>query len=291
MSYRRLLVPQSGNDKDQEILENAGRLADLFKAHMEVLFVRPDPTSSVPLLMGAGDVANQLRASMVKSHREVWDAVEVLVRARFEAYAATGIVPAVEALSGPGAASMRFISQTGDLEEVLSRYARVCDMTIFHSLTSGEPEFPPAVLEKILLSSGRPCLYLPGGPVNFDGALTVGIAWDGRAEAARAVAQSLPFIQLADKVEIVSIENGEATQAHPDDLRDYIACLGLPVEASSVTPDFQRTELKLLELIEQRHWGLLVMGGFAHSRWQEMLISGPTRHLLRHATIPLIQSH
>jgi len=36
---------------------------------------------------------------------------------------------------------------------------------------------------------------------------------------------------------------------------------------------------------------LLVMGGYGHSRFREMLIGGATRHLLEHDTAPIRLSH
>jgi nucleotide-binding universal stress UspA family protein len=36
---------------------------------------------------------------------------------------------------------------------------------------------------------------------------------------------------------------------------------------------------------------LLVMGGYGHSRLREMLVGGVTRHMLEHATLPVMLSH
>ena len=36
---------------------------------------------------------------------------------------------------------------------------------------------------------------------------------------------------------------------------------------------------------------LLVMGGYGHSRLREMMLGGVTRHMLEHATLPVLLSH
>ena len=33
------------------------------------------------------------------------------------------------------------------------------------------------------------------------------------------------------------------------------------------------------------------MGGYGHSRLREMMLGGVTRHMLEHATLPLLISH
>ncbi len=36
---------------------------------------------------------------------------------------------------------------------------------------------------------------------------------------------------------------------------------------------------------------LVVMGGYGHSRLREMMLGGVTRHVLEHATVPVLFSH
>jgi nucleotide-binding universal stress UspA family protein len=36
---------------------------------------------------------------------------------------------------------------------------------------------------------------------------------------------------------------------------------------------------------------LLVMGCYGHTRWRELILGGATRHVLSHATLPVLMSH
>jgi nucleotide-binding universal stress UspA family protein len=36
---------------------------------------------------------------------------------------------------------------------------------------------------------------------------------------------------------------------------------------------------------------LLVMGGYGHSRWRELLLGGVTRHVFEHAKFPVLMAH
>jgi nucleotide-binding universal stress UspA family protein len=42
---------------------------------------------------------------------------------------------------------------------------------------------------------------------------------------------------------------------------------------------------------EKLHAGLLVMGGYGHSRARELLLGGFTRHVLRDAPLPVFLCH
>lgn len=291
MTYRRILAPQSGYDSDQRVLESAAILADKFRAHLEVFFVRPNPTASVPAMMGGGDIAQQLRANMAKAHNEAWDEVEQRARARFDEFGKTQALQVVDELRGPGVASMRFSSETNAPEDAISRLARTCELTVFNLPANEDDSFQPQVLEKTLLSSGRPCLYIPQKTLQLEDAITVGIAWDGQTEATHAVSQALPIIQLADKVEIISIDDRAPDEAHINELADYFTCLGIPFEADIIRSDYQKIEVKILETADERNWDFLVMGGYSHHPWREVLLSGPTRYILRHAELPIVQAH
>jgi nucleotide-binding universal stress UspA family protein len=47
----------------------------------------------------------------------------------------------------------------------------------------------------------------------------------------------------------------------------------------------------LLGMVTAGGADLLVMGGYGHSRAREWVLGGATRHVLQHASLPVLMSH
>ena len=77
-------------------------------------------------------------------------------------------------------------------------------------------------LETALFHSGRPLLLAPPTPSNDFGE-RIAIAWDGSAEAARAVGAALPFLQRAETVTAITIEEEDKAEAPAADLAANLA--------------------------------------------------------------------
>ncbi|MCS6890380.1 MAG: universal stress protein, partial [Rhodovarius sp.] len=47
----------------------------------------------------------------------------------------------------------------------------------------------------------------------------------------------------------------------------------------------------MLNLASDLGVDLIVMGGYGHSRWRELVLGGVTRTMLRQMTVPVLMSH
>src|SRR5260221_13763499 len=86
----------------------------------------------------------------------------------------------------------------GDTADAVRLAARRADLAI---LGQPDPSEDGADLpEQVVMGSGRPALLLPyaGSFANVGGRVLV--AWNGSAQAARAVNDALPFLQSAERV-------------------------------------------------------------------------------------------
>ena len=178
-------------------------------------------------------------------------------------------------------------------------HARVSDLVVLGQM---DPQAPsPAVSrdfpQYVLLNAGRPVLMAP-----YTGSFaTLGervlIAWDGGMEAARAVSGALPLLKRAKMVDVIVLNASTAfalydTPAEPPgaDLVEYLKRHGVTAEVSQ-----QRTKTdignSLLTLAADVSADLLVMGGYGHSRFREMLLGGATRKVLEAMTVPVLMAH
>ncbi len=120
------------------------------------------------------------------------------------------------------------------------------------------------------------------------------IAWNGSQEAARAVRASIPLLRQADLVQVVVFNPEVGLDAHGEDPGADIA-LFLARHDVKVDVSWQITESDIgnaiLSHVADVNADLLVMGGYGHARFREILLGGVTRTILRSMTVPVLMSH
>ncbi|SDG29063.1 Universal stress protein family protein [Limimonas halophila] len=180
-------------------------------------------------------------------------------------------------------------------------HARYSDMAIVGQPNPDDPgPLDHHDLGEVVVSSGRPTLVIP-----YIGARTehndirlgkrVMVAWDASREAARAVNDAMPLLEKADQVDVLVANAGKDSRKHGDepgaDIALHLARHGIHVEV-------HRTETRdvdvgnvILSRLSDLDSDLLVMGGYAHSRMQELVLGGATRTMLHHMTVPVLLSH
>lgn len=156
------------------------------------------------------------------------------------------------------------------------------------------PAKMPEFAAYVVMNAGRPVLIVPYAG-HFDNlAGNVLIAWDGSTQATRAVTGAIPLLKRAKIAKIV-IFNADANPAtHGEqpgaDIALYLARHNVNVEVLQ-----KKTVLDignaLLSLVADESADMLVMGGYGHSRFREVLLGGATRTILASMTVPVLMSH
>jgi nucleotide-binding universal stress UspA family protein len=220
---------------------------------------------------------------------------EFLVRIREEAEAAAA--KAIEAFSRDAQAAhleveiRQFSAAAGSVGQALSRVARCFDALV---LPQPDPDAARSseILETCLFGSGRPLLIVPFIPVGAE-IRTVLVAWDGGLPAARAVADALPILARARRVEIVTFltRAGAQPEASLADLVRHLARHDIRAERKSIPIDGIDIANMLLSYAADAGADMIVMGGYGHSRMREVVLGGTTREILRSMTVPVLMSH
>lgn len=182
-----------------------------------------------------------------------------------------------------GAATMDLIARQARLRDIAIAIVRTADS---HS---------EELVERLLFESGRPVLMCPEETSDslassFD---DVAIAWDHSAPAARAVGDALPLLRRAAKVRIVTATDeataaqkasGEALERH---LTEHRINAGFTTVAIDGRPDGKVFE----EYVEDNGIDLLVMGGYRHSRLNELIWGGVTSTVINRPPCWVMLSH
>ncbi|SRR5450830_212130 len=150
------------------------------------------------------------------------------------------------------------------------------------------------ILQYVLLNSARPVLAVPYAGHFEQLGRRVLIAWDGSQEATRAVSNALPLLKRAEQVTVALFNVSPLTGTHGQqpgaDVALYLARHGVKVEVVSSATEVDIGNA-LLSQAADINADLLVMGGYGHSRFREILIGGVTRTILQCMTLPILLSH
>lgn len=182
------------------------------------------------------------------------------------------------------------------LTEITARHARYADLTLV-----GQPDNSPVgplltrIFEGMLFEAGRPLVVIPQGWTGGAFGKRVMIAWAPRREAARAVADAMPFISQARKVHIAMVDPDTGQVDHGEepgaDLAATLARHDVPVTVDQLPRAGQGIAERLLTHAADCGADLLVMGGYGHWRLRESLFGGVTRDVLRETAIPCLMAH
>lgn len=150
-----------------------------------------------------------------------------------------------------------------------------------------------AILEGVLLGSGRPVLMLPEDVKSDHLGSRVLVGWKPVREAARALHDAMPLLKGAEAVRLftgtdVSIGAGEyATRVSV--VADHLRHHGVQIADG----DQQPLPRGVGVLEAAKIWGadMIVMGAYGHSRLQERVFGGATRDAIGDAHIPVLFSH
>jgi nucleotide-binding universal stress UspA family protein len=288
MSIRIILTPLFGGAADAAALNVGLGVARRFQAHLGALFVRIDPFDAIPVV-GEG-VSPAIIDQLTEAAAAEMERQRTAARASFEAACGAASVPLADAAPGPRGPSAGWREETGRREELVPRRARASDLVVFGRPEGDPPPELDAVVEATLFGAGRPLLLAPPTPAATVGE-RVAIAWNDGAEAARAVAGALPFLDTAKAVHVLTAATRRTDPEVAQDLIGYLQWRGIAAERQAVAIGDEPVAEALLQAAGAAGADLLVMGGYGRTRLSELVLGGVTRHVLSHPTMPILMAH
>jgi nucleotide-binding universal stress UspA family protein len=182
------------------------------------------------------------------------------------------------------------------ISEIAARNARYADLSLIGQPDDGAQDTVlTRVFEGVLLDSGRPAVMVPKGWTGGSFGSRVMIAWTPCKEAARAVADAMPFIEAAESVHIAMVDPETGEDAHGEepgaDLAAALAHHRMPVTVDALPSAGHSIAERLLTHAAECGTDLIVMGGYGHWRLRESLFGGVTRDMIRQSEVPLLLAH
>jgi len=265
-----------GADRDPAA-QFAISIAAMFQAHIAGIAFSYDPVITPTVMDG-------LSAAWVDTQRTENRAAAQEAVDRFEAASKR------EGLS----AEHRIIEASlGGAASLFGRIARRFDLSVIGQIDPERMIPDDLLIESALFESGRPLVlvpYIQKGGIRLDRILA---CWDGSRNAARAIADAMPFLKRGKAIEIVMVASGsgKADELPGVDLGEHLARHGLNVEVKRLVAAGVDVSNVILSYAADCAADFIVMGGYGHSRLREFVLGGATRGILASMTVPVLMAH
>ncbi|NWH09309.1 MAG: universal stress protein [Alphaproteobacteria bacterium] len=289
MTFRKILSPLVGRDRDMPVLGLSLLVAKTFASHVEALFVRPDPSDVLPY-MGEG-VSGAVVEQVIEAARKAAEESLAAAMKSLEEAARKLAVPLIETPGARQEATAALKVVQGHFPDAVEEASRLSDLVVFGAMSEDERFSLREALETAMMSGGRPVLLAPKS-VPQTVATKTGIAYDGGASASHGVMAALPFLGHARTIELFHVASGKKSIQAVDDLREYLALRGLSATIHVIEPAGGSIGAQIVSEAAKTGCDLLVMGGYGHSRLREFVLGGVTRDVLGQALpLPILMAH
>ena len=277
MSLKSILVHIDDVDVSRPRLDAAIRVARDFQAELVGLYlVAPIELNSSVAAMVPPDVIERRQRDTAQAQRDAEQAFR-------------------DTTAAAGLAAVDWRAPPGSPVDIAIEHARCSDLLVVRQPSSPGYLLAESLVSTVLMALGRPLLIVPyigARPTLGDNVL---VAWDGGREAARALADALPFLERARRVTVISV----APEGTVDiDGRPGEARLGAWLRAHGIKADIARYAVSdvpigawLLSRAADLGSDLIVMGGYGHPRMRQLILGGVTRTMLESMTVPVLTSH
>jgi nucleotide-binding universal stress UspA family protein len=285
MMLRRILVPVRGDGMGETLMAYAAQLAHLHKGHIVVAHCRFEPDKMRPY---ASTMPGFARKTMMAQATELANQEEQALREALHGIAENLDLKETENPDGTQA-TVSFVEETGRMADVIKHNGRLADLIVV-SKPSRDRNLGVNSLKSALFETGRPVLMCPKDHGPTDGlGKRVAIAWNGSLEAARTVGLTLPIVETADEITVLSGGKEEIHGATTEELVAYYALRGIDAKIHRFSA--QKPHEALLSKTAEVGANLLIMGAYGQGHGREALFGGNTQAVVDTAEIPVLMAH
>ena len=286
---KTILVPATGTETDIATFGAALQIAQLFGAHIDALHVQLDPVATLVAMTTKGNGGAVIGGLVEQLEQEARER-EAKARRIFTEFCGRErlSITAAPAVASPHPSAQWHV-ETGEEPTWMTNYGLAADLIVASRGTTDDAT-ARSTLEAVLVQTGRPLLIPNTGAPSVEMAERIAIAWKPTPQTARAVSAAMPFLARAKEIVVMTVQEEEGRSVDADRLLRNLEWHGLKAVAQPLSPDGCSAAETLVAAAEQ-NVGLLVMGGYGHSRLREWVFGGFTQQLLVNAPMPVLMVH
>jgi nucleotide-binding universal stress UspA family protein len=289
MTMKTILVPIEESDGLDSILTTALLTANIFGSYIEGLYYQPTAASAM-VVAGEGLVVTtpELVESVEQQDRDRREDVH----RHFEEFLKSKGVPIGPPELPQNTVRANWVEEESPNSEIVGSRSRVFDLTVVARPRKGANIAAMSILEAALFEGGKPILIAPPeAPAKLGE--HIAIAWNSSTETARSIAFSIPFINRAKKVTIITISGFGPPGPSAQELAWQLERNGIEIELDYKHVDETKESPGKVFLDEAKAIGadLLIKGAYTQSRIRQMIFGGATDYILWNAEIPVLMAH
>jgi nucleotide-binding universal stress UspA family protein len=178
----------------------------------------------------------------------------------------------------------------------MTQQARYADLVVVGQFdpACGVPGVMADFPESVVMNSVRPVLIMPHTRRFSAAPKKIVVAWDASMTATRAIMNALPLLKRSSRTDIVIFNPTVNPETHGEqpgaDIALYLSRHGINVNVICRDTRVNEGEA-LLSYCADETMDLIVMGGYGHTRFREMVLGGATREILLSMTVPVLMTH
>ena len=252
-------------------------IAEAFEAHVAAVAYSYEPVIP-PTVMGS------IPAAFIEEQREVNEKA---------ATDALGTFNSAAERSGVSFESRIMTASLAGASDTFGSIARRFDLSVIAQAEPEKVQPEELIVEGALFGSGRPVVvvpYIQKSGLKLD---RVMVCWDASRNAARAVADAMPFLRKAKAIDVVIVasERPKGDEIPGADIGQHLARHNLKVDVKRIVATDTDVASTILSHAADSSADFVVMGGYGHSRLREFILGGATRGILGSMTLPVLMSH
>lgn len=274
---RRILVYTYGDQSHENTLNAAAAYAAKNKAQLTGLFVKPD-------YINYSNFYGQYPLNLAKTFYDRQDSYSEDNRLVFE----------------------RALKQYGCEGEwhVVDQYEPTPRPELYTDcILVGQPDPKSSVIfsetdfiDQLIMSTGVPVIVIPKSWAVTDFANRPLLGWKESKEAAGAVRQAMSVMQKAEEVHILTVTK----KVTPEEELICGIQISEYLSAHSIKCRFYEERMRdidktgadaIVRHVEEHKRDLIIIGGYSHSRFREIVLGGVTRELVKNSPVPLMLAH
>ncbi len=283
MTYNKLFFPIGGGEELRNRIHGALLIGKYFKSHLEIFKSEAKPSQIMKIDESLPPAVLKELNAMVRDRQEQ----DLIAHETIFKEEAKQLNVKLSNERIKNTATAEVITGSGYRSKLIEQESKYCDLVLVAAPPKGKIT---STFETTITKSGNAAIMFPRNMQTFDTKKVI-IGWNNSPEAARAVSLSIPILQYADEIHIVTSDEYLTDSRQIDKLQSYLLCNEIKTTYEVVKTTRIPGEA-LLKTANEGNFDLIVAGAFGQSKGlKEIMFGGTTKYVLEHTDIPVFMSN
>ena len=281
MKNKKVLFPIGAGEDNEARIYGSLKVAQWFKAHMEILTCQLDPSVvyNMKMTLRGGVLFEEFLKSAKSELAVEHEENEKLFN---KICAELGIKVSDEIIEDVCTAN--FTIHNGKRSAIVEQESKFCDLVVAAVPLDGKIT---GTFESAVLKSGKNAIVIPRKMRDFK-ADNILVSWTGTTQSSRALTGAIDLLKSAKKVQCITSKAslGDNAELNLKKLEEYFKVHHISASFEVIATTTIPGEA-LLKAANDRNADLIVASRYGENGLMEMVLGGTSRFFLEHTNIPV----